>query len=80
VPKPKGRKYVVNNYMIALQAAQDDVGAMLGWDGLVGNLIAEKKLVQLVPESIASPFAFQLKIDTRASDKAKLFAAWLQER
>ncbi|MQV16399.1 LysR family transcriptional regulator, partial [Sinorhizobium meliloti] len=35
-PAPKGRSFYVNNYMIALQAAQDDVGAVLGWDGLVG--------------------------------------------
>ncbi|TGQ94007.1 LysR family transcriptional regulator, partial [Mesorhizobium sp. M4B.F.Ca.ET.203.01.1.1] len=45
---PKGRKFSVNNYMIALQAAQDDVGAVLGWDGLVESLMRERRLVKLV--------------------------------
>ncbi|APG90058.1 LysR substrate-binding domain-containing protein [Sinorhizobium americanum] len=76
-PAPKGRSFYVNNYMIALQAAQDDVGAVLGWDGLVGSLIEERRLVRLVPESIPSPVAFHLKIHPRASSKARLFADWL---
>lgn len=77
LPAPKGRSFFVNNYMIALQAAQDDVGAVLGWDGLVGNLMQDGRLVKLVPESIASPVAFHLKIHRRASAKARLFADWL---
>lgn len=76
-PAPKGRRLYVNNYMIALQAAQDDVGAVLGWDGLVENLMEEKRLVQLVPDSIPSPMAFHLKIHPRATSKARLFADWL---
>jgi DNA-binding transcriptional LysR family regulator len=76
-PTPKGRSFYVNNYMIALQAAQDDVGAVLGWDGLVGSLLEEGRLVKLVPESIPSPVAFHLKIHPRASSKARLFADWL---
>lgn len=76
-PAPKGRSFFVNNYMIALQAAQDDVGAVLGWDGLVGNLIQEGRLIRLVPESIPSPVAFHLKVHPRASAKARLFADWL---
>lgn len=76
-PAPKGRSFYVNNYMIALQAAQDDVGAVLGWDGLVESLIAEGRLVQLVPDSIPSPKTFYLKIHKRASSKARVFADWL---
>jgi LysR family transcriptional regulator, glycine cleavage system transcriptional activator len=76
-PAPKGRSFYVNNYMIALQAAQDDVGAVLGWSALLKNLIQEGRLVQLVPESIPSPAAFHLKIHPRASSKARLFADWL---
>ncbi|WOS65727.1 LysR substrate-binding domain-containing protein [Sinorhizobium fredii] len=74
---PKGRSFYVNNYMIGLQAAQDDVGAVLGWDGLVENLIREGRLVQLVAETIPSPAAFHLKIHPRATAKARLFADWL---
>lgn len=76
-PAPKGRSFYVNNYMIALQAAQDDVGAVLGWDGLVGDLMQAKRLVQLVPDGIPSPVAFHLMIHPRASSKARVFADWL---
>jgi len=44
--------------MIALQAAQDDAGAVLGWDGLVTGLMSDDRLIKLVPEGIASPYAF----------------------
>ncbi|RVH44411.1 LysR family transcriptional regulator [Sinorhizobium meliloti] len=76
-PAPKGRSFYVNNYMIALQAAQDDVGAVLGWDGLVGSLVNEGRLVKLVQESIPSPVGFHLRIHRRATAKARLFADWL---
>lgn len=76
-PVPKGRGFHVNNYMIALQAAQDDVGAVLGWDGLVESLMREERLVKLVPESVPSPMAFYLKIHPRASSQARLFSDWL---
>jgi LysR family glycine cleavage system transcriptional activator len=76
-PISKGRNFYVNNYMIALQAAQDDVGAVLGWDGLVKNLIQEGRLIQLVPDSISSPVPFYLNIHPSAGLKARLFAGWL---
>lgn len=76
---PKGRRFRVNNYMIALQAAQDDVGAVLGWEGLVRHLIREERLVQLVPEAIRSPGMFYLRMHPHASENARLFADWLVE-
>ncbi|THK39008.1 LysR family transcriptional regulator [Ensifer sp. MPMI2T] len=76
-PLPKGRNFYVNNYMIALQAAQDDVGAVLGWDGLVEGLMREGRLVQLVTDSVPSPVPFHLKIHPKATSKARLFADWL---
>jgi DNA-binding transcriptional LysR family regulator len=68
-PAPNGRSFLVNNYMIALQAAQDDVGAVLGWDGLVGGLVQEGRLVKLVPDSIPSPVPFHLRVYPRASPR-----------
>lgn len=76
-PAPKGRNFYVNNYMIALQTARDDIGAVLGWSGLIKKLMREGELIQLVPESIPSPVAFHLKIHPRASAKARIFADWL---
>jgi len=74
---PHGQGLRVNNYMIALQAAQDGMGAVLGWDGLAGKLMREGRLVQLVPESLPSPVPFCLKVHARASPKARLFADWV---
>jgi len=76
-PAPSGRSLFVNNHMIALQAAQDDVGAVLGWEGLMARLLAEGRLVKLVPESVPAPAGFSLAISPRASAKARLFADWL---
>ncbi|WP_411036982.1 LysR family transcriptional regulator [Shinella sp. BYT-45] len=74
---PKGRSFYVNNYMIALQAAQDDVGAVLGWDGLVKGVMDAGRLVPLVPETVASPVPFHLKIHAKATAQSRLFADWL---
>jgi len=74
---PKGRGFYVNNYMIALQAAQDDVGAVLGWDGLVKSMVEAKRLVPLVAESVPSPVPFYLSIHAKATSQSRLFANWL---
>lgn len=74
---PRGHGFRVNNYMIALQAAQDGMGAVLGWDGLTAKLVREGHLMQLVCESIPSPVPFRLKVHSRASPKARLFAKWV---
>ncbi|RVH41771.1 LysR family transcriptional regulator, partial [Sinorhizobium meliloti] len=50
-----------------------------GWDGLVGSLVNEGRLVKLVQESIPSPVGFHLRIHRRATAKARLFADWLVE-
>ena len=76
-PAPRGRSLHVNNHMIALQVAQDDIGAVLGWHGLLGGLLDQGRLIALVPESIPSPAGFFLTIHPRASLKARLFADWL---
>ncbi|QRM57898.1 LysR family transcriptional regulator [Sinorhizobium sp. BG8] len=74
---PKGRGFYVNNYMIALQAAQDDVGAVLGWDGLVKSMMEAGRLVPLVPQSVPSPVPFHMTIHAKATAQSRLFADWL---
>ena len=76
-PAPRSRSFLVNNHMIALQAAEDDVGAVLGWEGLMQGMLSRGRLVSLVPDSIPSSVPFCLRIRPRASDKARLFAQWL---
>lgn len=69
--------FQVNNYVIALQAAQDDVGAVLGWGGLTERLVSEGRLVKLWPDDIASPLDFYIKVHPNATDRARLFCDWL---
>ncbi|MET1415824.1 LysR substrate-binding domain-containing protein [Roseibium sp. HPY-6] len=67
----------VNNYVIALQAAQDDMGAVLGWDGLTRSFVESGRLVELVPEAVPSPRDYYVKLHPRASEQARLVFDWL---
>ncbi|SMO92978.1 DNA-binding transcriptional regulator, LysR family [Paracoccus laeviglucosivorans] len=77
LPANSGRNFYVNNHMIALQAAEDHMGAVLGWEGLVRRHLKGGRLVQLVADHIQSPQSFQLQVNPKASAKARLFADWL---
>ncbi len=76
---PLNSAHRVNNYTIALQAAQDDMGAVLGWEGLTAELIASGKLVKLMPQTVSSPLDFYVKLHNTSSDRAKLVFKWLGE-
>ncbi|MBE3640485.1 LysR substrate-binding domain-containing protein [Mangrovicoccus algicola] len=76
-PPPEGPGFALNNYLISLQAAEDDVGAVLGWEGLVAGHLQSGRLVQLVPDAMISPCPFYLRIHAHASANARLFADWL---
>ncbi|QEW19468.1 Gcv operon activator [Marinibacterium anthonyi] len=78
-PAPKGPGFYVNNYLISLQAAEDHIGAVLGWEGLLGGALESGRLVHLVPDAMVSPHPFYLRIHARASANARLFADWLAE-
>lgn len=67
----------VNNYVIALQAAQDGMGAVLGWDGLTNELIAAGKLVKLIDRTVSSPLDYYVKLHNQASDRARIVYDWL---
>lgn len=74
---PRSHGFSVNNYIIALQAAQDDMGAILGWEGLTAKLVETGKLVRLVPQDVPSPLDFYIRINPRASGRAMLLCDWL---
>ncbi len=76
-PAPRGRGFTLNNYLISLKAAEDGIGAMLGWEGLLDEHLASGRLVRLVPEAVASPHPFYLRIHDRASADAREVADWL---
>lgn len=69
----------VNNYMIALQAAQDGAGLVLGWRKLVSPLLADGALVELGKNTIAAPHAFYLYAnrDDEMHKNARILRDWL---
>lgn len=69
----------VNNYVIALQAAQDDMGAVLGWEGLTRSFVESGRLVKLLPETVSSPRVYFVKLHPHASEQAKLVFKWLAD-
>ncbi|NVO23939.1 LysR substrate-binding domain-containing protein [Donghicola mangrovi] len=73
----EGRGFSVNNYVVALEAAQDDMGAVLGWTELLGDRLDTGKLVPLVPQGIDAPQDFYLRIHPEASTAAIRLADWL---
>ncbi|MCZ7676374.1 MAG: hypothetical protein M5U35_11545 [Roseovarius sp.] len=74
---PINNSHRVNNYVIALQAARDDMGAVLGWVGLTRSYIDSGQLVPLVPDEIETVEDFYVKLQPHASDRARLVHDWL---
>ena len=73
------RGTVVNNYLIALQAAQDGVGLVLGWKRLVAPLL-ESGVLEIFSEfERPAPHGFHIAIDdAKAGDpKIDLLENWL---
>lgn len=67
----------VNNYMIALQAARDDMGAVLGWIGLTREYIDSGALVPLLPIHVDTAEDFYVTLHPHASTRAQLVYNWL---
>ncbi|MEO0751747.1 MAG: LysR substrate-binding domain-containing protein [Pseudomonadota bacterium] len=76
---PLQMSHRVNNYVIALQAARDGMGAVLGWDGLTSELVASGRLVRLLPDAVPSPLDFYIAQHNEGSDKARLVFEWLSQ-
>ncbi|KAA0018722.1 LysR family transcriptional regulator [Salinicola corii] len=75
--RPGSTGFSVNNYIIGIQAAQDDMGAILGWEGLTAELVASGRLVRLIPDNIPSPMDFYIRLNPRASSRATRLCDWL---
>lgn len=75
---PSLRKtHSVNNYTIALQAAEDGLGAVLGWEGLTRPLIESGRLAQLLPHAVPSPLDLYIRARPNAPADAILLRDWL---
>lgn len=76
---PVRRGHKVNNYTIALQAAQDGVGLLLGWRRLINPLLREGRLVVVGPHALPAPRRFHLvtRPADQLSDNALILRDWL---
>lgn len=71
VPMRPRRARSFTNYVIALQAAQDDQGVALGWQRLVSPLLEQERLVRIGTWQVDAPGAFHVTWpDNRAPDTA----------
>jgi len=70
-----------NNYVVALQAAEENQGIVLGWHSQVENLIQRGKLLRLGEFEIDAPGSFYLTWDANRplSDSAARLRDWLLE-
>jgi LysR family glycine cleavage system transcriptional activator len=55
-----------NSYVIALQAAQDGQGLVLGWKNLIKPLLDRRLLVQVTDAAIAAPGSFYICWNSKA--------------
>ncbi len=69
----------VNNYLIALQAARDDMGAVLGWVTLARSYLEAGQLVPLLPHRIEPQEDFHVTLHAQGSRRAQLVYDWLVE-
>lgn len=75
--QPLCKTHSVNNYAIALQTAEDGLGAVLGWERLTQSLIRADRLVQLLPHRLTSPLDLYIRIRPNAPNDAILLRGWL---
>jgi LysR family glycine cleavage system transcriptional activator len=68
-----------NNYVVALQAAEDNQGVTLGWHSQVESLIRNRRLVRLGDMQISAPGSYYLAWDENRplSDAARQLREWL---
>lgn len=71
----------VNNYTIAVQAARDDVGLLLGWEHLLAPIIERGLLVTLEEHVLDAPGSFYLAScgDTEMREPVRILYDWLLE-
>lgn len=74
---PVRNSHRVNNYVIALQAARDDMGAVLGWVELTRDFLDSGTLVPLLPDRVEMPEDFYARLHPHAPAKARLVYDWL---
>jgi DNA-binding transcriptional LysR family regulator len=69
----------VNNYAVALQAAQDGAGLALGWRRLLSPVLDSRALVPIAPHSIKAPHRFYLisKPESELGAATRMMRDWI---
>lgn len=69
----------VNNYSVALQAAQEGAGLALGWQRLIRPLLTARQLHPIGPHTIAASHRFHLvgRPEEELSDAARQLREWI---
>jgi LysR family glycine cleavage system transcriptional activator len=77
LPESNFRRF--NNYVVALQAAEENQGVALGWDSQVSTLIKQNKLVRLGNMEMKAPGSYYLTWESNRplSNQATLLSDWL---
>jgi LysR family glycine cleavage system transcriptional activator len=77
LPESNFRRF--NNYIVALQAAEENQGVALGWHSQVDTLIKQNKLVRLGDMEMKAPGSYYLTWDSNRplSEQARLLSDWL---
>ena len=77
LPESNFRRF--NNYVVALQAAEENQGVALGWHSQVDALIRQKKLVRLGDMEMKAPGSYYLTWDSNRplSEQGRLLSDWL---
>jgi LysR family glycine cleavage system transcriptional activator len=77
LPESNFRRF--NNYVVALQAAEENQGVALGWDSQVDTLIKQNKLVRFGDMEMKAPGSYYLTWDSNRplSEQARLLNDWL---
>lgn len=72
-----GQGLRVNNYAIAMQAAEDGFGLILGWEALLRRALETGRLVRAMEPRIEAQDAFYISAREGASQNALLLRDWL---
>ena len=71
------RRLIYPTYPLLLQAALAGEGVALGWRGLVDDLVAERRLVQLMPGITRADRGYFLCLPEAPTSAARSVADWL---
>jgi DNA-binding transcriptional LysR family regulator len=77
---PSSRGQLINNYIIAVQAAVDGIGIVLGWKYLLQNHLRQGLLVPAIDASVPTTQAYHQMLSERrhASGNVDLLRRWIE--